>query len=105
MPTTTSGVDRFQEGDFAPTSADDVRRALAPFPFASVHEGYIPGILDEIEVDRLAWAYIDVDIYAAVRDCLEFIYPRLLPGGTIVLDDYGFPSCPGVRRADGRVLR
>jgi O-methyltransferase len=99
MPETTTGVDRFREGDFATTSADDVRRALAPFPFARVHQGYVPEILERIELGPLAWAYIDVDIYAAVRDCLEFVYPRLLPGGTIVLDDYGFPSCPGVRRA------
>lgn len=99
MPETTTGVDRFREGDFATTSADDVRRALAPFPFARVHQGYIPEILERIELGPLAWAYIDVDIYAAVRDCLEFVYPRMLPGGTIVLDDYGFPSCPGVRRA------
>jgi O-methyltransferase len=50
-------------------------------------------------VERLAWAHIDVDIYTAVRDCLEFIYPRLVPGGTVVIDDYGFPSCVGARRA------
>ncbi len=99
MPETTTGVDRFKEGDFATTSAEDVRRALAPFPFAKVHEGYIPEILEEAGIGRLAWAYIDVNIYEAVRDSLEFIYPRLLPGGSIVLDDYGFPSCPGVRRA------
>ena len=99
MPDTTEGVDRFREGDFASTSYEDVRQALAPFPFARVHRGFIPRILDELAIERLAWAYIDVDIYAAVRDSLEFIYPRLLPGGVIVLDDYGFPSCPGVRRA------
>jgi hypothetical protein len=99
MPGTTGGIDRFHEGDFGATSADDVRRALALFPFARVHQGYIPQILEEIDVGPLAWTYIDVDIYAAVRDCLAFAYPRLQPGGTIVLDDYGFPSCPGVRRA------
>jgi len=99
MPDTTEGVDRFKAGDFATTSAADVRRALAPFPFARIHQGYIPGVLGEVDAERVAWAHIDVDIYAAVRDCLDFLYPRLLPGGAIVLDDYGFPSCPGVRRA------
>ncbi len=99
MPDTTDGVDRFREGDFASTSYEDVRRALEPFAFATVHQGFIPEILEDLPIERLAWAYIDVDIYAAAADSLEFIYPRLAAGGVIVLDDYGFPSCPGVRRA------
>ncbi len=99
MPDTTDKVDGFREGDFAATSVEDVRAALAPFPFAQVHQGFIPEILEELPIQRLAWAYIDVDIYAAVRDSLEYIYPRLATGASIVLDDYGFPSCPGARRA------
>ncbi len=59
----------------------------------------IPAVLEEVGAERVAWAHIDVDIYAAVRDCLEYLYPRMAPGGMIVLDDYGFPSCPGARRA------
>jgi O-methyltransferase len=31
--------------------------------------------------------------------CCEFFYPRLNPGGAMIFDDYGFPSCPGVRQA------
>lgn len=99
MPRTTDGVDRLQEGDLGSTSAEDVRAALAPFPWARVHEGLIPGILPDIDAERVAWAHIDVDIYAAVRDSLEWVYPRLAGGGTIVVDDYAFPSCPGARRA------
>ena len=99
MPRTTEGVDRFEEGDLASTSVESVREALSPFPFARIHEGVIPAILDEVGAGRVAWAHIDVDIYAAVRDCLEYLYPRMAGGGTIVLDDYGFPSCSGARRA------
>jgi O-methyltransferase len=99
MPRTTEGMDRFEEGDLGSTSVEQVRAALAPFAFAHVHEGVIPGVFDALGVERVAWAHIDVDIYAAVRDCLEYLYPRMAPGGAIVLDDYGFPSCAGARRA------
>ena len=98
MPDTTGGVNRFREGDSS-TSFEDVRRALAPFPFAQVHRGFIPEALEDSPSIVSPGRYIDVNIYAAVRNSLEFIYPRLLPGGSLVLDDYGFPSCPGVRRA------
>ncbi len=50
MPDTTSGVDRFREGDFATTSLDDVTAALAPFPFVRVHQGYIPEVFEEVGI-------------------------------------------------------
>ncbi len=99
MPVTTEDVNRFTAGDFGATSLEEIRTALEPYPFARIHKGFIPEIFGELGVERLAWAHIDVNIYTAVRDCLDFVYPRLVPGGTVVIDDYGFPSCVGARRA------
>ncbi len=31
-----------------------------------------------------------MDIYKAVRDCCAFFFPRLVPGGIMLFDDYGF---------------
>jgi O-methyltransferase len=42
---------------------------------------------------------VDVDVYRSILDCCEFIYPRLKTGGVMVFDDYGFPTCPGARKA------
>lgn len=99
MPDTVESIDRFRKGDLSSASADDVRRALSEYPFATVHEGFIPDVLGKLKTDRIAWAHVDVDIYEAVRDCLEYLYPRLCSGAMVVHDDYGFPSCPGARRA------
>jgi O-methyltransferase len=30
---------------------------------------------------------------------LNFFWPRLVPGGIVVCDDYGFTTCPGARSA------
>lgn len=38
--------------------------------------------------ERVALAHIDVDWYDPVRVCLERLYPRLMPGGRLILDDY-----------------
>jgi hypothetical protein len=43
--------------------------------------------------------HIDVDLYQPTRDSLAFFYPRLVKGGVIVMDDYGFKTCPGATRA------
>ena len=41
----------------------------------------------------------DLDLYESMIDGLRYFGPRLLPGGVIVLDDYGSPHLGGVRRA------
>ena len=48
-------------------------------------------------IRRLARAL--VDIRQSVLDCCEFVYPRMVPGGVLVFDDYGFLTCPGARAA------
>jgi O-methyltransferase len=99
MPATTSGIDRFEPGDFGGTSIGSVQALLSPYDFVDFHAGYMPDTFEGLDVNRIAWAHIDVDIYKSVRDCIEFVYPRLLPGGYMVFDDYGFPSCASARRA------
>jgi len=59
----------------------------------------MPATFAEREKARIAFAHVDVDIYRSVLDCCEFIYPRLVQGGFMLFDDYGFASCPGARRA------
>jgi O-methyltransferase len=42
----------------------------------------------------IAFAHIDCDWYDPVKLCLEYIAPRLSPGGIIILDDYNdWPGC------------
>lgn len=43
---------------------------------------------------HVALAHIDCDWYDYVTECLEFVLPRMLPGGRIILDDYNdFAGC------------
>jgi hypothetical protein len=44
---------------------------------------------DTIDLDEpVAFAHLDGDWYESTMTCLERIAPLLVPGGTIVLDDY-----------------
>ena len=49
------------------------------------------------EVERIAVLHCDGDWYESVRLTLEVFYPRVSPGGFVVIDDYG--TWPGARRA------
>jgi len=99
MPDSLAGVDRIKAGDLGRTSVQHVAALLKGFPFAEIHAGFIPETFADLQINEVCWAHIDVDIYQSVRDCIQYIYPRLAPGGMMVFDDYGFPSCPGARRA------
>ena len=56
-------------------------------------EETIPGAAPE----RLALLRLDTDWYESTRHELEQLYPRLMPGGVLIIDDYG--HWEGARRA------
>jgi O-methyltransferase len=64
-----------------------------------VLEGVFPdetaSALGDVE---LQLCHIDVDVYESARSILEWAWPRLLRGGVVVFDDYGFSGCDGVTR-------
>lgn len=99
MPQTTEGIDQFEQGWLGRTSAGDVSALMEPYPRVQIHAGFMPETFHGLDIPRISWAHVDVDIYQSVRDCIDFIYPRLVRGGYMIFDDYGFPSCPSARRA------
>jgi len=99
MPETDPRQDRHKAGDFSDTSLQSVQRTVGHPDITTFHEGYIPDTFVGLEDSRISFAHVDVDIYQSVLDCCRFIYPRLLPGGFMVFDDYGALSCSGAKVA------
>jgi len=46
-------------------------------------------IPDEVP-DKIAMLRLDTDWYESTRHELEHLYPRLVPGGVLIIDDYGY---------------
>jgi O-methyltransferase len=72
---------------------------LSVFDFCQLTQGWIPDCLTPAESHRFRLVHIDVDLRQPTWDSLAFFYPRMVPGGVIVLDDHGFADCPGARSA------
>ena len=92
-------------GDFSDTSSEEVPSLVGQEDWILYHKGLIPDTFNGLENAGIALSHIDVDIYASVLDCCQFLYPRTVPGGFIIFDDYGFPSCPGARAAVDEFFR
>ncbi len=99
LPQTTCGLDLHHGGDFADTSLEKVRDTVGGEEWIDFHAGWIPATFAGLEAASIRLAHVDVDLYQPILDCCDFIYPRLAPGGMMIFDDYGLPSCPGARAA------
>lgn len=47
---------------------------------------------------RFRFCHIDVDVYQSANDILEWLWDRLVVGGIVVYDDYGFPRTSGITK-------
>lgn len=59
---------------------------------------FLPGFLDQslpnAPIEKLALLRLDVDFYRPTREGLNWLYPRVSPGGFVIIDDYfAFEGC------------
>ncbi|MFD2235139.1 TylF/MycF/NovP-related O-methyltransferase [Phaeospirillum tilakii] len=78
---------------------EKLRETLAPVDNYRIYRGWIPERFPDVTDIRFSFVHIDVDIYRPTLDSLSFFYDRMLSGGVILMDDYGFSSCPGAKLA------
>lgn len=89
-----------KEGDFKDTSLGKVGSILPNPPYHCLLMGIFPEETGQfLDRYKFSFVYIDVDLYKSTKDCLEFFYDKLTPGGILVSDDYEMPSCSGVKIA------
>jgi O-methyltransferase len=90
----------FEEGQFTIETVDSVRHLLRDFgDVTDIRAGWIPETFSGLEDRTYAFAHVDVDLYQSALDCCRYFYPRLVPGGAIVFDEYGFAATRGERDA------
>lgn len=99
LPPHDASIDGHVEGEFAETSLDTVQEFLGDFPQVRFHAGFFPETSDPVKDEKFSLVSVDGDLYQTTKDCLEFFYPRMLPGGTMVFDDYEWDGCLGVKKA------
>ncbi len=85
--------------DFSDTSFEEVQKFLSKNSNTSLVKGIFPDSAGVFEHSQFSFVHIDTDFYLAVKNSLEWVWPRLLVGGIVVFDDYEWGNCPGVKKA------
>lgn len=80
--------------DFRDVDFRRVEDKLSNFPNVRIHKGFFRDTLDEVASRRFSLVYVDCDIYESARECCEFFYERMNPGGIMLFHDYWVPAAP-----------
>jgi O-methyltransferase len=94
---------RSAKGDkvWAYSPLDEVRKNLAstgyPIERVTFVQGKVEDTIPGHAPDKIALLRLDTDWYESTRHELEHLFPRLVPGGVLIIDDYG--AWEGARRA------
>jgi O-methyltransferase len=79
-------------------SLEGVRDNFARYDLLDDQVRFLPGwfsdTLPTAPIERLALLRIDADLYQSTREVLEALYAKVVPGGFVIVDDYGaFVPC------------
>lgn len=81
---------KYQDGD--QLHADAVKK-FSRWPNAVVVRGRVPETLTALEASaRVAYASIDMNVAAAEMAAADVLWPRLVPGAPLLIDDYGWAA-------------
>ncbi|MFC2100300.1 TylF/MycF/NovP-related O-methyltransferase [Bacteroidota bacterium] len=88
----------YTEVNFADTNIEKVRRKIQGNDNVIIHKGYFPETTKDLENEQYALVNIDADLYNPIKSGLDYFYPRLSPGGVLIVHDYN-PDWEGAMKA------
>ncbi len=88
----------YSEHEQLAVSADQVRANFARYGLLDDQVIFIEGLFQDtlpvLDVSPFALIRLDGDLYESTLVALENLYPKLSPGGFVIVDDYGgMPPC------------
>ncbi len=99
------GVDiRDIDGDhtsqlFGDTSLETVSAYLVDDPEITLFKGRFQDTCHKFEHTTFHFVHLDVDLYEPTLQALTFFADRIVQGGILIVDDYGFSTCRGIEKA------
>jgi O-methyltransferase len=91
-----AGIDTWKNSRLA-IPLEEVRENFRRYGLLDEQVRFLPGwfrdTLPSAPIERLSILRLDGDLYESTHDSLTNLYPKLSPGGYVIIDDYGIPCC------------
>ncbi|MGA2648494.1 MAG: TylF/MycF/NovP-related O-methyltransferase [Candidatus Sulfotelmatobacter sp.] len=92
----------YQGGEHSDTSKRIVEKLLRTLDITNVRilKGIFPDETAHLiePGKRFKLCHLDVDVYQSAKDVMSWIWDRMVPGGVVVYDDYGFIHTDGITK-------
>ena len=89
---------KYSTENFSDTSIETVKAFIKGNEQIQFHAGYFPGTTQGLTEKSYAFVHIDADLYSPTIAALTYFYPKLSPGGVIMVHDYNH-TWEGAERA------
>jgi O-methyltransferase len=89
-------------GNFLPTSPEGVFEYVSggkPANNLKVIKGWFPQSFAGYEDRKFRFVHIDFDLYQPIKVAMELLWPKVVPGGIMLVHDYGCFGFPGAKKA------
>ena len=92
--------DSFKAGELMVTKREVVERfKKAGLKVPRVKKGFFEDLTEGDLPEKIAFAFLDGDLYRSIRTSLKLVAPKMVKGGIIIVHDYNNPQLPGVTKA------
>jgi O-methyltransferase len=88
----------YSSKQFSDTNLETVKKYIGQSNHLIFHPGYFPDTTKGLEDVKFSFVHLDADLYLPTIEGLKFFYPRLSPGGVIIVHDYNH-IWDGVKKA------
>ena len=90
----------FKKGELFTTKRFVKQRFLrANLPVPRIKKAWFSELKNEDLPEKIAFAFLDGDLYESIKDSLGLVSPKLVKDGKIIVHDYNNPQLPGVSKA------
>ena len=92
--------EQFQQGELVASKNQLIKHfRQAGLRQPIIHKAWFEELTVADMPTKIAFAFLDSDFYSSIASSLAVITPQLVPGATVIVDDYQSEALPGARRA------
>jgi len=66
------------------------KQNFSPYHNAKLIRGKVPETLSSVSIERISYLSIDMNLEVPERAAIEYFWPKMVSGGIVLFDDYGF---------------